>query len=295
VDGQTDEALMVDMQALGSRTHPVSFATYISRNRVFDAYPQNGSDKIMVTWKGSLFNYFFASCWIDYRTRGFDRHPTHPCDLWQNAKFAVIANRQFCIDHAATQIGGTNGHYASYGENSWGLTACDNLVAPASHYVSEYFSFGSLPTEENAKLGTKALHVGTVPVYGAASSINFLPAEAIAAMRHDFEVTDLWSPVFGFGDAFSVDPHYIGRIWDNNGNPQVFFADYLNGPWVNHTIMGINVGPMLLAIENYRSGFIWNLTQKNPQITAGLDSIFGKASTSAATKQTAKEITPKRQ
>lgn len=285
VDGQTDEALMVDLIALGSHTHPITFATYLSRNRVFASYPGEDPDKIMVTWKGSLFNYFFASCWLDFRTRGADRHPTKPCNLWENDKLAIIANRRFCMDHAARQMGGSNGHYATYGDNAWGLTACDNLVAPASHYISEYFSFGALPTEENARLGTKALQVGTVPVYGAASSINFLPNDAIAALRHDFEIPALWSPAFGFGDAFSLDPHYIGTVWDAKGNPQVFFADYLNGPWINHTIMGINVGPMLLAIENYRSGEIWKLMGKNPHIMAGLDSVFGTGSPAPLAKK----------
>jgi len=278
VDGQTDEALMVDLLALGSRTHPISFKTYLSRSRVFASYPHQDPDKIMVTWKGSLFNYFFASCWLDFRDRGKDRHPTKPCNLWENDRLAVIANRQFCIDHAASHAGGVNGHYATYGENSWGLTACDNLVAPASHYISEYFAFGALPNEENALLGTKALQVGTVPVYGAASSINFLPTEAIAALRHDFEIPALWSSPFGFGDAYSLDPHYIGTVWDAHGNPQVFYADYLNGPWINHTIMGINVGPMLLAIDNYRDGQIWKMTDKSPEIAAGLDSVFGTGS-----------------
>ena len=110
------------------------------------------------------------------------------------------------------------------------------------------------------------------------SGTNRIVFEAIAALRHDFEIPALWSPVFGFGDAFSLDPHYIGTVWDANGNPQVFYADYLNGPWVNHTIMGINVGPMLLAIDNYRNGAIWKLTGKNAQLTEGLNSVFGTGS-----------------
>src|SRR6185503_11327689 len=51
--------------------------------------------------------------------------------------------------------------------------------------------------------------------------------------------------------------------------------DYLNGPWVNNMVMGINVGPMLLAIENARSHQIWDLMARNAEITAGLDTIFG--------------------
>ncbi|HWC58437.1 MAG TPA: glucoamylase family protein [Verrucomicrobiae bacterium] len=278
VDGQTDEALMVDLLALGSPTHPVSFSTYLSRNRLFASYPRQDPQKIMVTWKGSLFNYFFASCWLDFHKRGRDLHPTQPCDLWENDRLAIMANRQFCIDHSTNRVGTISGRYATYGENAWGLTACDNLVAPASHYISEYIAFGALPNEENSRTGTKALQVGTVPVYGAASAINFLPTESIAALRHDFEIPALWSPIFGFGDAFSLDPHYIGTVWDANGNPQVFYADYLNGPWINHTIMGINVGPMLLAIDNYRSGLIWKLMAKNPQLNAGLNKVFGNGS-----------------
>jgi hypothetical protein len=40
-------------------------------------------------------------------------------------------------------------------------------------------------------------------------------------------------------------------------------------------IMGINAGPMLLAIENYRTGMIWKLTSANHEIARGLDAIFG--------------------
>lgn len=288
VDGQTDEALMVDLLALGSRTYPVTFDTYLARNRVFASYPRQDADKIMVTWKGSLFNYFFASCWLDFRKRGADRHPIHPVDLWENDRLAVLANRQFCMDHAAPRANSSSDHFATYGANAWGLSACDNLVAPASHYVSEYFPFGALPTQENALLGTKALQVGTLPIYGAGSSINFAPNDAIAALRHYFQVPALWSPVYGFADAFSLDPHYIGTVWDAHGNPQVFYADYLNGPWINHTIMGINVGPMLLAIDNFRSGGIWKLTGKNKSIVAGLNAVFGTGSpASLATKEPA--------
>ncbi|MBC8096887.1 MAG: hypothetical protein H7Y43_13860, partial [Akkermansiaceae bacterium] len=54
-------------------------------------------------------------------------------------------------------------------------------------------------------------------------------------------------------------------------------ATYLNGPWVNPMSMGVNVGPMLLAIENYRSGLIWKLLATTPEISTGLDRIFGVA------------------
>ncbi len=275
VDGQTDEALLLDILALGSKTHRVNIDTYFARNRVTGAYPAANPDQILASWQGSLFNYFFADCWLDLRRRGADQHPSGPRDLWRNDRLAVIANRQFCLDHAGKTVGGSNGTYTTYAANAWGLTACDNLVRPGFGTPSEYCVFGALPTEENITFGVRALHAGTLAVYGAASSINFLPAESLAALRHYFEIPGLWRPLFGFGDAFSLDPHYVQHVYDAKGNPQIMTADFLNGPWINNMTMGVDVGPMLLALENYRSGLIWNLTGRNREIQAGLDRIFG--------------------
>lgn len=277
VDGQTDEAFMVDVLALGSRTHRVAPETYLARSRVFGVYPLSSPDPILVTWRGSMFNYFFASCWLNFEARGLDLHPTRPVNIWRNNKLAIEANRRFCIAHASELAGEADGFYTSYGENSWGLTACDNLVAPDAMGPSEYFSFGALPSEENLRFNTRALHCGTVAVYGAGSSINYLPKESIAALRHFFEVPRLWNPLFGLGDAFSLDPHYLESPYDPEGNPTIRAAGYLNGPWINSMTMGVNVGPMLLAIENHRTGMTWKLLAKSPEMSAGLDRIFGIA------------------
>ena len=275
VDGQTDEAMMVDILALGSKSYPTTFESYVARNRVCASYPPAGGQKIMVSWQGSLFNYFFASCWLDLQNRGLDLHPRSPRDIWRNDKLAILANRQFCLNHSGKRARGSEDHYATYSQNIWGLTACDNLVPPDTGLPSEYFSFGALPSEENIRFGTKAHQVGTLAVYGAVSSINFVPDAALAAVRGYFAIPGLWNPFFGFGDAFSLDPHYIRSPYDTRGNPTIHAADYLNGPWINHMVMGINVGPMLLAIENYRSRQIWDLTAANREIVGGLDRIFG--------------------
>lgn len=275
IDGQTDEAFMVDVLALGSRTFPVLRETYLARRRHFGSYPHENGPRILVSWRGSMFNYFFASCWLNFETRGIDLHAREPVDIWRNNKLAILANRQFCIDHSTDKTGLANGFYGTYGENAWGITACDTIAAPTLNAPSDYQGFGALPTEENQRFRTKALHSGTIAVYGAASAINFTPEESLAAIRHFFRVPRLWSSLFGFGDAFSLDPHYFEAPYDADGNPTIRAATHLNGPWVNTMTMGINLGPMLLAIENYRSGLIWNLSENSPEIAAGLDHIFG--------------------
>lgn len=287
VDGYTDEALLVDVLALGSTSHPVTMNTYNARSRFFGSYPQY-SPEFAVAWTGSLFNYTFAACWLDLRERGADAHRSDPLDIWENNRRGVVANRQFCIDHADTTAADGDNDYTSYGTESWGLTACDNLVEPATGMLSEYYAFGALPTQQNIQYpDTSAPHLGTISVYGAGSSIVFLPNESISALRHFHTIPKLWHTLFGLGDSFSSDPHYFevntstgSPILDSNGNFILHTATWLNGPWVNHMVMGIDVGPMLLNIENYRSGKLWSLTAKNKYIKKGLNKIYSKSLTS---------------
>jgi hypothetical protein len=163
------------------------------------------------------------------------------------------------------------------------LTACDNLADPAGGLPSEYFAFGALPTQQNIQFPqTLAPQVGTLAVYGAGSSITYLPSEAISALKYYYTLSRLWTPLFGFGDAFSLDPHVFEAdpvtgwpILDSDDNLIIHPAAWLGGgPWINHMMMGIDEGPMLLAIENYRNGSIWDLTRQNVNLQAGLDAIF---------------------
>ncbi len=40
--------------------------------------------------------------------------------------------------------------------------------------------------------------------------------------------------------------------------------------WFDDDYLGIDQGPIVLMIENYRSELIWNVMKKNPHITRGL-------------------------
>jgi hypothetical protein len=283
VDGYTDEALLVDVLSLGSNTHPTTMKTYNARSRYMGVYPPESTDEIAAAWTGSMFSYFFGSCWLDLEKWGVDLHETRPLNIWENNKRAIKANRQFCIDRQDDVRADGDDSYTRYSRFSWGLTACDNLVDPSTGCLSQYYAFGALPTEQNIRFGTDAPHLGTIAVYGAAGSIVYTPNQAIKTLRHYYSIENLWSPLFGFGDAYSTDPQYFEvepgsscqPLLDEDGNLIIHPASWLKGNWINHMIMGIDEGPVLLAIENHRSGLLWNLTDKNPNITAGLDIIFG--------------------
>jgi hypothetical protein len=60
---------------------------------------------------------------------------------------------------------------------------------------------------------------------------------------------------YGFKDAFNP------TCKDENDN--------LNG-WYDVDYIGIDQGPILIMLENYKSSLVWNIMKKNPYIIEGL-------------------------
>ena len=59
---------------------------------------------------------------------------------------------------------------------------------------------------------------------------------------------------YGFKDAFNL---------------SIINKDGTQG-WVDIDYLGIDQGPIVIQLENYRSGLVWDLMKKNPYIVAGL-------------------------
>jgi hypothetical protein len=87
---------------------------------------------------------------------------------------------------------------------------------------------------------------GTVAVTGSGASIMFTPKESIECLRYIYEK---------YGD----------RIYDEFGFRSAFNT---KTGWVDPAHDMLNKGAFVSAIENYRSGLIWKLFMKNPEIKA---------------------------
>ncbi len=121
-----------------------------------------------------------------------------------------------------------------YSDSLWGLTASDG---PGNSYNAR----GAPPAQNDD---------GTITPTAPLSSIPFAPEATIPVMHKLWNTykTQLWGP-YGFRDAMSL-----------QANPDWFDPDYL----------GIDQGPIVLMIENYRNGSVWNRFMLNPQVKAGL-------------------------
>jgi hypothetical protein len=193
-------------------------------------------DPFVASWNGSLFTYTFAHLWIDYRALAADNPSTlgveNPrVDWFENSRRATLTHRQRCIEAAD--------RFATLADDRWGFAPCMGLNENGRR---SYLVQSLRPNIDDKD----AWEGGTVAPYAAGSAIMFTPAESMAALRAFRGLKDddgepiVWrDPAvggYGFADSFNLDQQHAS---DDN--------------------VAIDVGPMLLAIENVRSGLIWRL------------------------------------
>ncbi|CAN5680546.1 hypothetical protein BH10BAC2_BH10BAC2_03260 [soil metagenome] len=89
---------------------------------------------------------------------------------------------------------------------------------------------------------------GTVSPTAAVSSLPYAPSQSMDAIRYFYYTmgNKLWGE-YGFKDAFN-----------------------LTATWFADSYLAIDQGPMIIMIENYRSGLLWNLFMSCPEVKTGM-------------------------
>jgi hypothetical protein len=89
---------------------------------------------------------------------------------------------------------------------------------------------------------------GTVSPTAALASFPYVPQEAMLTLRHFLRV-------------------YGERVWKRYGFVDAFCE---SRDWYADTFLAIDQGPIIIMIENYRSGLLWKLFMNVPEVRAGL-------------------------
>lgn len=220
------EQLMLYVLGVASPTHPINTQMYNDIQKLKRDYKD--IKDIIFTYCGTIFTYQFSHCWINF----INTEDRDGIDWFENSIKASRASRQYCIDNKQK--------FKTYGENSWGLTAC---VSPKG-----YKSFGAEP----CLIDLEKENDGTISPCGAIGSIVFIPEESIKAMENYYNnYPKLWSK-YGFKDAYNLDQEK---------------------PWYSIEHIGIDKGISLIMIENYISGAIWKCFMNNKYVKDGLELI----------------------
>nr|WP_315382806.1 glucoamylase family protein [uncultured Sphingomonas sp.] len=245
-----NEGLLLYVLALGSPSHPLPPETWAAWTARFDA---QWSDK----WGephlhfAPLFIHQYSHCWIDFRGIRDPYMAAKGIDYFENSRRAVRAQRNYAIANP--------GGWAGYGEDVWGLTACDgpgDFKQRIGGREREFFSYSARGPDDRDD--------GTLAPTAAAASIAFEPelaGRAVATMHARYG-RGIYGR-YGFLDSFNptltraTAPLKHGKIVPGIG-------------WVDGDHLGIDQGPILLMIENLRTGLVWEVMRRNPHIRRGL-------------------------
>jgi hypothetical protein len=123
------------------------------------------------------------------------------------------------------------GGFAGYAKGAWGLTASDGPWWYKAHEPRE------------------GLDDGTITPTGALASLPYTPEASRAALHRFYDDLGgtLWG-IYGFRDAYNETEDWVAPIY-----------------------MGLNQAPIVVMIENYRSGLLWKLFMANDEIRSALN------------------------
>ncbi|MFT3896326.1 MAG: glucoamylase family protein [Thermomonas sp.] len=248
-----NEALLVYVLALASPTHPVGKDAYDAWTATYDRTWGKFHEQEHLSFP-PMFGHQYSQVWLDLRGVRDEYMRRRGIDYFENSRRAVLSQRAYAIDNPS----GWNG----YGKDVWGLTACDGPIDASFEFDGTTRLFRTY-----AARGAGIEYVlddGTIAPTAAAGSIAFAPEiaiPAIAAMHQrygqdiygEYGFFDSFNPSFTFADA----PLHHGRVSEHSG-------------WVDGDYLGIDQGPIVLMIENYRSDFVWSVMRRNPHIRLGL-------------------------
>jgi len=234
-----NEGMLLYVLALGSPTHPVDPRAWEDWTSSYQWEAANGPPHVTF---GPLFGHQYSHVWIDFR--GIQDHvmQAKKTDYFTNSVLATYANRAYCIANP--------GRWKGYGELAWGLTASDG---PLDERRAQ--DGGASPFHAYWARGADASwDDGTIAPTAVGGSVPFAPEVAIptlVSLRERFG-DRLYGP-YGFRDAFNLS-----------------YPDAAGAGWFDDQYLAIDEGPILLMVENYRTGFVWELLKKSAYVTDGL-------------------------
>lgn len=243
-----NEALVMYALGMGSRTHPLTAASFEAWTVTYQWENLYGIDLLVA---GPLFVHEFSHAWLDLR-RIRDRFMREKqCDYFENSRRAVQVQRQYAIRNPRC--------FAGYGQDCWGLSAGDGpsveprMVAGRQQTFYGYAARG-VPWGPDD---------GTITGSSVVASLVFAPEIALPALRL------MWARATG-GKGRSV---HASGFNDTAGSAVVAGADGTDGThasWISEGEFGLDQGIIVLMIENFRSGLLWRLTRRIPCVRAGL-------------------------
>ena len=234
------EAILLYALGLGSSSHPLPPESYRCWTATYQWENIYGWDFL---YAGPLFIHQFSHLWIDFREIQDEFMREKGIDYFENSRRATYVQREYARRNPQGFLG--------YGPDCWGITAGDgpgNYALEVDGRRRQFFGYAA----RGVPFGPDD---GTIVPRTVVASLPFAPEIVLPAIAH-------------FNRAHSVTTNELGLKCSFNAT----FVDPVTGKqgWVSSGHFGIDQGPVVLMIENFRSEFLWSLMKESPYIREGL-------------------------
>ena len=194
-------------------------------------------------YAGPLFIHQLSHVFVDFRGIRDACMRSKRCDYFENSRRASYAHQRYAIRNPRK--------FRGYGELCWGITASEG-PGPATLVVDgrkrrflDYVA-RSIPRGPDD---------GTLAPWAVVASLPFAPEIVLPSIRYIEELGVGKASPYGFEATFNP------TFPSDSGRPC---------GWVSPRNFGINDGPAVLMIENYRTGMLWNLMRRCSYLVRGL-------------------------
>jgi hypothetical protein len=239
-----DEALFLYVLGLGSPTHPLpkeSYAQWTSTYQWRKVYDHE------FLYSGPLFTHQISHIWIDFRGIQDEYMRGKSIDYFENTRRATYVQQQYAIDNPAK--------FEGYSSDCWGITASDG-PGPAKRTIKKlerkFFDYKARGVPDGPD-------DGSIAPWAVVASLPFAPEIVLPALGYFEKLKLREKNPYGFKATFNAT---FNATFAGQADPSQL--------WVSPFHFGLNQGPIVLMIENYRTGLLWRLLRECPYFVAGL-------------------------
>jgi hypothetical protein len=234
------EALILYVLGLASPTFRLPEDSYRAWTRTYKWKRLYGHEFL---YAGPLFIHQLSHMWIDFRGIQDEYMSAKAIDYFENSRRAVYVQQAYAMRNPKKLTG--------YDRFCWGITASDG-PGPAVQRINgnklRFYDYvaRSIPYGPDD---------GTLAPWAVAGSLPFAPEVVLPSLSRINKNYPEMTNKYGF--KCSYNPTFSSNSRKAKG-------------WVSEGYYGLDQGPIVMMIENYRSGLLWRLMRQSPYIVKGL-------------------------
>ncbi len=248
--GGYNEAMLVYILGIGADNFALEPEAWSAWCSTYENFWGGHKDRQHLQF-GPLFGHQFSHVWIDFKGIQDKYMKSKGIDYFENSRRATYQQRDYANENPKG--------FVEYSRDLWGLSACDGpgdvtiKVNGKNIRCRGYSARGSVLDEFDD---------GTIAPTAAISSIAFAPEISIPCLKN--MLSKYGKHIYGeygfcdaFNPSFNSPNNKFGKIIDGVG-------------WIGTDYLGLDQGPIISMIENYRSGLIWKTMCKSKYVINGL-------------------------